>query len=119
MDQRALSAEVVIGPLTLPESILRPSAGEPHSMGTGTGGWRHGRTNEISGLEVGMSTVLEFRNTARPGRRRDGDAACEIVIFPGVRIEREPPATLDLAHRLRASLAMEDGGGDDRPRQAQ
>jgi hypothetical protein len=68
-----------------------------------------------------MSTVLEFRSsTTRLSRRRDGDsAACEIVIFPGVRIERESPATLDLAHRLRASLALEGEGGDDRPRQTQ
>ncbi|HVZ13907.1 MAG TPA: hypothetical protein VG894_05555 [Bauldia sp.] len=67
-----------------------------------------------------MSTVLEFRNAAgRPSRRRDDSAACEIVIFPGVRIERETPATLDLAHRLRASLAMEGEGGDGRPRQTQ
>jgi len=62
-----------------------------------------------------MSTVLEFRReVGRPQRRTAGGAACEIVIFPGVRIERETPATLDLAHRLRASLAAEDG--NDRPR---
>jgi hypothetical protein len=68
-----------------------------------------------------MSTVLEFRTMAgRTSRRRGGDStACEIVIFPGVRIERETPATLDLAHRLRASLAMEGEGGDGRPRKTQ
>ncbi len=67
-----------------------------------------------------MSTVLAFRATAgRPSRRRDESVACEIVIFPGVRIERETPAMLDLAHRLRASLAMEGDGGDDRPRKTQ
>lgn len=48
-----------------------------------------------------MSTILRFRD--KPSRRRPGaetrrDAECEIVIFPGVRIERQ---SVDLGHRLR------------------
>ncbi len=49
-----------------------------------------------------MGTVLEFKAspTARP--RQDGTAKGEIVIFPGVRIERHD---LDLAHRIRNAAA--------------
>jgi hypothetical protein len=65
-----------------------------------------------------MSTVLEFRPpaTAKP-RRRHGDesAVGEIVIFPGVRIERHD---LDLGHRVRDSAGSDDfnGLGGKRPR---
>ena len=64
-----------------------------------------------------MSTVLEFRREGeRRSRRTASGSTCEIVIFPGVRIERESPATVDLAHRLRASLAAETSDGGNRPR---
>ena len=66
-----------------------------------------------------MSTVLEFRSNAlqRP-RIRSGPAGhpCEVVIFPGVRIERHE---VDLSHRLRDSAGSDDFdgfGGKPRPR---
>jgi hypothetical protein len=66
-----------------------------------------------------MGTVLSFTTEAREPQRRRRDAKrkqCEIVIFPGVRIERHE---LDLGHRLRDSAGSDefDGiGGNDRPR---
>jgi hypothetical protein len=61
-----------------------------------------------------MGTVLDFKPAARttfvePAQRGD----CEIVIFPGVRIERHD---LDLSHRLRDSAGRDtfDGIGGDR-----
>jgi len=67
-----------------------------------------------------MGTVLDFKTSAKTtfisagsGKRR----ACEIVIFPGVRIERHD---LDLSHRLRDSAGRDDFsgiGGGPRPRQ--
>jgi hypothetical protein len=62
-----------------------------------------------------MGTVLEFKAAIRtaPSGTDDGDReACEIVIFPGVRIER---SDLDLSHRLRNSAGRDDFGGP-RPR---
>jgi hypothetical protein len=67
-----------------------------------------------------MSTVLEFRPppTARPRQQRrvaTGHVG-EIVIFPGVRIERHD---LDLGHRVRDSAGSDDFnglGGKRRPR---
>lgn len=66
-----------------------------------------------------MGTVLPFRPSLRlsldgPGAR--GTDGCEIVIFPGVRIERHD---LDLAHRVRDSAGRDDFdgiGGGGRPR---
>lgn len=66
-----------------------------------------------------MGTILSYRRlerrTRREGRRKDD--ACEIVIFPGVRIERHD---LDLSHRLRDSAGTDDfnglGGKRGRPR---
>jgi hypothetical protein len=66
-----------------------------------------------------MGTVLEFKPLAllRPRQRRDEAVdASEIVIFPGVRIERHD---LDLGHRVRDSLGSDDFnglGGKPRPR---
>ena len=66
-----------------------------------------------------MSTVLEFRNnTPQRPRIRSGPGAspCEVVIFPGVRIERHE---VDLAHRLLDSAGSDDFdgfGGKPRPR---
>jgi len=67
-----------------------------------------------------MSTVLEFRPVASTKRReRRGEIfAGEIVIFPGVRIERHAH-DLDLGHRLRDSAGNGDFnglGGRGRPR---
>jgi len=62
-----------------------------------------------------MGTVLDFKPAARTAfadASQRGD--CEIVIFPGVRIERHD---LDLSHRLRDSAGRDnfDGiGGNDR-----
>jgi hypothetical protein len=65
-----------------------------------------------------MGTVLEFRPTseAKPRDRTDLPAgAGEIVIFPGVRIERYD---LDLGYRVKNSAGTEDfnGLGPRRPR---
>jgi hypothetical protein len=64
-------------------------------------------------------TLLQFNAPARKVPRSapagaDGDIACEVVIFPGVRIERHD---LDLSHRVRDSIGQPglDGGGK-RPR---
>jgi hypothetical protein len=48
-----------------------------------------------------MSTILEFKARENGGRRRPptgGEPEGEIVIFPGVRMERH---ALDLGYRLR------------------
>jgi hypothetical protein len=66
-----------------------------------------------------MGTVLTFatQDQADPRRtRRKRKQRCEIVIFPGVRIERHD---LDLSHRPRDAAGQDefDGlGGNDRPR---
>jgi hypothetical protein len=44
-------------------------------------------------------------------RGADDRRKCEVVIFPGVRIERHGEAGLDLAHRVRGP-AGGDGLGD-------
>ena len=68
-----------------------------------------------------MSTVLPFE-APRHARPRTRPAAtnrpCEIVIFPGVRIERHD---LDLSFRLRDSAGHDDFdglGGNNRPRKS-
>jgi hypothetical protein len=64
-----------------------------------------------------MGTVLEFRPTpaARPADRADTPTGGEIVIFPGVRIER---FDLDLGYRVRNATGCRDfdGVGPKRPR---
>jgi hypothetical protein len=63
-----------------------------------------------------MGTVLEFRpqTPARPRDRTDVLAVGEIVIFPGVRIERYD---LDLGYRLKNSAGSDDFNGlGPRPR---
>jgi hypothetical protein len=65
-----------------------------------------------------MSTILSFTRDGAAGARRREDRAgpCEIVIFPGVRIERHD---VDLAYRVSdvAGTSDFDGlGGNDRPR---
>lgn len=66
-----------------------------------------------------MGTILQFNSPARKVPRpapvgADDELACEVVIFPGVRIERHD---LDLSHRVRDSIGQPglDGGGR-RPR---
>jgi hypothetical protein len=66
-----------------------------------------------------MGTILQFNSPARKAPRPapagpDDEIACEVVIFPGVRIERHD---LDLSHRVRDSIGRPglDGGGR-RPR---
>jgi hypothetical protein len=66
-----------------------------------------------------MGTVLEFRPaaTAKPRDRTDVPAVGEIVIFPGVRIERYD---LDLGHRVKNSAGTGEFNGlgsRRRPRQ--
>lgn len=64
-----------------------------------------------------MGTILQFSSLSRkepqaapPYSRRD----CEVVIFPGVRIERHD---LDLAHRVRDSIGGPGlGSSGRRPR---
>jgi hypothetical protein len=66
-----------------------------------------------------MSTVLQFRQTPQQRPRMLGASAskpCEVVIFPGVRIERHE---VDLAHRLfdsAGSSGFDDFDGSPRPR---
>lgn len=58
-----------------------------------------------------MGTIIQFDASTREAVRRreaDGERPCEIVIFPGVRIERHD---LDLGHRIRDSLGGPDFGG--------
>jgi len=66
----------------------------------------------------GMGTILSYRQTAtrRPRSLTGDEQGCEIVIFPGVRIERHD---LDLGVRLRDSAGNGDFktiGGSPRPR---
>lgn len=58
-----------------------------------------------------MGTVLRFRPSVRPpaaGRAPGQEPVCEVVIFPGVRIERHD---VDLSHRLRDSAGRHDFDG--------
>jgi len=57
-----------------------------------------------------MGTVLEFRlrTTAKPRDRADAPVVGEIVIFPGVRIERYD---LDLGHRVKNSAGTGEFNG--------
>ncbi len=77
-------------------------------------------TGNFAGLL--MATVLNLRATKRTFRRRAEHALaeCEIVIFPGVRIERhEAGADLDLSFRLLDAAGpadYEDFTGNHRPR---
>lgn len=62
-----------------------------------------------------MATILQLDASRRPKAERPppGAAApCEIVIFPGVRIERHG---LDLGHRVRDTVGR-SGSGARRPR---
>jgi hypothetical protein len=62
-----------------------------------------------------MSTVLQFRAMAREPRRPFSDGReCEIVIFPGVRVERHETTEIDLAHRIDANGDDFDGLGGGR-----
>ena len=69
-----------------------------------------------------MTTVLHFRASTRTVSRRSSPSgeACEIIIFPGVRIERHDQAsTVDLSYRMPRPSGDEqrDGlGGTPRPR---
>jgi hypothetical protein len=63
-----------------------------------------------------MSTVLQFRQASPQRSRAIGSGMvrpCEIVIFPGVRIERHE---VDLAHRLVESTGCDFEQFDGRPR---
>ena len=68
-----------------------------------------------------MNSVVEFRQglPQRPRFRAGvGSKPCEVVIFPGVRIERH---AVDLAHRLVDSVGSDDFnglGGKGRPRKS-
>jgi hypothetical protein len=67
-----------------------------------------------------MSTVLRFRASTRTGSHgppRDG-RSCQIVIFPGVRIERSNQgAALDLGHRIQpGGEDFNDAVGSPQPR---
>lgn len=68
-----------------------------------------------------MSTILNFKTDPSRDRRNPAPPrteACEIVIFPGVRIERQ---SVDLGHRLRDSAGrgeFDTIGGARRPLKA-
>ncbi len=84
---------------------------------------RHAADREFDlGLGVATSMVLQFKSFGRAEPRRpfsDG-AECEIVIFPGIRIERHETADIDLAHRVGKAGDDFDGlgGGRRRPRKS-
>ncbi len=62
-----------------------------------------------------MATILRLDSSRRPKAERPPPgmtASCEIVIFPGVRIERHD---LDLGHRVRDTVGR-SGSGSRRPR---
>lgn len=66
-----------------------------------------------------MGTILSFTPSGH-GRERSPTATedeCEIVIFPGVRIERHE---LDLSQRVRDAAGLDefDGLGTPRPRKS-
>ena len=65
-----------------------------------------------------MGTLIRFNSSVRkPVRRAPDSRAAEVVIFPGVRIERHD---LDLGHRLRDSVGRQGldgmGNGGRRPK---
>lgn len=65
-----------------------------------------------------MGTILEFRPRERqePRPPREPAMTGEVVIYPGVRIERHE---VDLSHRLRDTAGtgeFDDFGGNGRPR---
>lgn len=67
-----------------------------------------------------MGTVLQFRpslKTAHAAANPFDGLAGEIIIFPGVRMERHD---LDLSHRVRDSAGRDnfDGIGGGRPRKS-
>jgi hypothetical protein len=71
---------------------------------------------DLSGEVAIMGTILQFR----PSNRQDAPRAdigehCEIVIFPGVRIERHDDS-VDLAARLSGPKGSFNGFGGRRPR---
>jgi len=68
-----------------------------------------------------VGTVLQISTSNRPRRRAERALReCEIVIFPGVRIERhQEDEALDLGHRLLDPISTGDldgFGGKGRPR---
>ena len=67
-----------------------------------------------------MGTILDFKARrhadAAVGGRTHHDRPCDVIIFPGVRIERE---AFDLSHRLRDTAgrgAFDDIAGTQLPR---
>jgi hypothetical protein len=73
-------------------------------------------TPERSGVAK-MGALLRFPQPPRRRRQRGSKGqVCEIVIFPGVRIERHD---LDLSHRVRPTAGRTNFGaldGNGRPR---
>jgi hypothetical protein len=71
---------------------------------------------DLSGEVAIMGTILQFRASNRQDApRTNGAEPCEIVIFPGVRIERHGDS-VDLAARLTSPKGSFDGFGGRRPR---
>jgi len=66
-----------------------------------------------------MGTLLQLPIVSRKaGEAAAGDHGCEIVIFPGVRIERPD---VDLGHRVRDTAGrgqFDSLGGNGRPRRS-
>ena len=66
-----------------------------------------------------MGTIVQLNlagRRERPAGKRSGHAQCEVVIFPGVRIERHG---IDLSRRIRPTTGHNDFdgvGGGRRPR---
>jgi hypothetical protein len=71
---------------------------------------------DLSGEVAIMGTILQFRASNRQDTpRTHGAGPCEIVIFPGVRIERHDDS-VDLAARLSDPKGSFNGFGGRRPR---
>jgi hypothetical protein len=69
-----------------------------------------------------MGTLILFKSSGRSASSlpavNEQRHACEVVIFPGVRIERHTQfeRDLDLSHRICDSAGRDDFGGGNRPR---
>ena len=72
-----------------------------------------------------MGTLILFKSSGRASSLPTANQqrpACEVVIFPGVRIERHGQVDLDLdldldlSHRICDSAGRDDFGGGNRPR---
>ena len=103
------------GLLTLPSFKLRRVIARASAVGRGDSSGR----NLIEGRRMG--TVLSFRGTIAPYPRRDqGNVASagEVVIFPGVRIERHEGGAAPPEGSEPGNGDYDGVGGKRRPRKS-